>query len=99
MHYTLEFTEDFDEDLSQITWWYSLQREGLEKEFLQSFQQTILTIQQNPFICQIEYRQVRRSVLKRFPYKIYYKIYDTRVRLYGIFHSKRGSGIIKKRLK
>ena len=99
MLYTLEFTEDFDEDLSQILWWYSLQREGLEKEFLLSFQHTILTIQQNPFICQIEYREVRRSVLRKFPYKIYYKIYDNKVRLYGIFHAKRSPGTIRKRLK
>ena len=97
MRYKLEFTEEFDEDLSQVIWWYSLQRVGLENDFLQSFQDAIHFVEKNPFVSQIEHKDVRRYALKRFPYKMYFKVYSNTIRFYALFHVKRNPEFVRKR--
>lgn len=99
MTYTLQFTEEFDQDLSNIIWWYAIQREGLEQEFRLSFETAVLLIQDNPLSFQAEHRDVRRAVLRRFPYKIYYKVYEERILFLGIFHTSRDPKLIRKRKK
>jgi plasmid stabilization system protein ParE len=37
----------------------------------------------------IVYRDIRRAVIKRFPYAVYYRIVSSRVIVIAIFHSRR----------
>ncbi|WP_341731507.1 hypothetical protein [Microcoleus sp. EPA2] len=37
----------------------------------------------------VVYRDVRRSVVRRFPYTVYYRIVSSRVIVTAIFHSRR----------
>ncbi|PSB02814.1 hypothetical protein C7B64_11345 [Merismopedia glauca CCAP 1448/3] len=37
----------------------------------------------------VVYRDVRRAVLRRFPYAVYYRIISSRVVVTAVFHSRR----------
>jgi len=38
---------------------------------------------------QVAYRDVRRAVVKRFPYAVYYRVISSRVVVTAIFHVRR----------
>jgi plasmid stabilization system protein ParE len=46
-------------------------------------------IQRNPELRAVIYRNVRRSLLRRFPYAVYYRIEPDRVAVVAIHHTKR----------
>ena len=52
--------------------WYEKQREGLGKEFSQELSDSMDQIIEFPLIYAELYRGIRRALLKRFPFGIYY---------------------------
>jgi plasmid stabilization system protein ParE len=44
------------------------------------------------------YRDVRRAVVKRFPYAIYYRIVSSRVIVTAIFHGRRDTKALQERI-
>ncbi|MFM8741702.1 MAG: hypothetical protein ACKODM_00050, partial [Cytophagales bacterium] len=75
--FTVEITSEAYSELAEILEWYSIQRDGLEKEFSLSFEAAINRLVRNPFGYQIFYKDVRSVFLQRFPYKVVFKVYDS----------------------
>lgn len=69
--------------------WYEREREGLGEEFLQSVARLIEIIAEFPESFPIVHRDVRRALLRRFPYSILYRLKSGHVIVAGCFHSKR----------
>jgi len=93
------FVEQVYEDISEIMLWYSLQSDGLEKEFLLSFDACISKVQRNPRAFAKLSGASFSALLNRFPYRVIYKIYRNKIVVFGVFHTKRDPIVIKKRLK
>ena len=96
---SVSFAEEVYDDLNEITQWYAEQRNGLQVEFLISFEDSIVKIQINPRGYQLRVGKARYSLMHRFPYKIIYKVYDYEIKIYGVFHVRRNPNLIRKRLK
>ncbi|MEZ2230493.1 MULTISPECIES: type II toxin-antitoxin system RelE/ParE family toxin [unclassified Microcoleus] len=89
MNYALVFRPEVREELDEAYNWYESQQVGLGDDFLDSVDETLNRICQMPESYPVVYRDVRRSVVRRFPYAVYYRIVSSRVIVTAIFHSRR----------
>lgn len=89
MNYVLVFRPEVREELDEAYNWYESQQVGLGDDFLDSVDETLNRICQMPESYPVVYRDVRRSVVRRFPYAVYYRIVSSRVIVTAIFHSRR----------
>jgi toxin ParE1/3/4 len=100
IQYSFVYTEEAYQDLRQIVNWYKHQKVGLDTEFLLSVEAAVKQIQRNPLGYPPALRNTRQILLRRFPYKIIFKIYDeSTINIYGVFHNSRNPDLIRKRLK
>jgi plasmid stabilization system protein ParE len=76
-------------DLVDARQWYDDQRFGLGEEFLAAVAESLLDLENSPHTPAIYYRDFRRLLTKRFPYKIFYRIVNDQVIVFRILHSAR----------
>jgi len=76
-------------DIDQAFLWYEGQRAGLGHEFLAAAQGSIDSIAQHPLTYPIVRRNTRRALLRRFPYAIYFRVYDEVVVVVACMHGRR----------
>lgn len=76
---------EFDDAIS----WYQDRREGLGREFSVAIEQQLgrIALTPNQFAC--VRGDVRRAVLQRFPYSIYFIVEVDRIVVLAIFHARR----------
>ncbi|MGH8274488.1 MAG: type II toxin-antitoxin system RelE/ParE family toxin [Gammaproteobacteria bacterium] len=63
-----------ERDVANAQNWYEKQRASLGAEFLDEFDRILTRLEQSPFIYPILYRDIRRAVLHRFPFLVWYQI-------------------------
>jgi plasmid stabilization system protein ParE len=66
-------------DLAAIEEWYDSQREGLGAEFRQVVDEAITRIADSPLSYPERYRGARRVLLRRFPYVLWYRPFESLV--------------------
>ena len=85
-------------DLAQAFDWYERQRTGLGHEFLaqvrQAFRQVVASPTHHPFA----HRHVRRALLRRFPYKVFYFVEAGSMTVIGVVHAKRDPAVWQSRV-
>ena len=97
--FTVSYSDKAKEDIREIVLWYNSQKVGLESDFLSSLEVAIKRINVNPYTYQIYFRHIRAIILRRFPYRIIYKINDEIIIVIGVFHTSRNPKTIPKRTK
>ena len=76
-------------DIEAAFAWYEAQRAGLGDEFLDTVRDGFVAVSEAPRIHGVIHRDVRRSMLRRFPYSLYYRVLDDHVVVVGCFHASR----------
>jgi plasmid stabilization system protein ParE len=76
-------------DLREARQWYENQRSGLGDKFLDEVKRAVLSLADQPTQRPPYYRDFRRVLLRRFPYKLFYRIEEDRVIVFRILHAKR----------
>lgn len=89
MNYVLVFRPEVREELEEAYNWYESQQPGLGDDFLGCVDEILNRICQIPESFPVVYRDVRRAVVRRFPYVVYYRIVSSRVVVTAIFHGRR----------
>jgi plasmid stabilization system protein ParE len=89
MNYALAFRPEVRDELNEAYHWYESQQPGLGDEFLHCVDEILNRIGLMPESYAVVYRDVRRAVVKRFPYAVYYRIVSSRVIVTAIFHGRR----------
>jgi len=69
--------------------WYNNESPGLGEAFLDLVQQTLNAVSENPYQFPQVHRDVRRALLKRFPYGIFFRIRPDRIKVLAIVHLSR----------
>jgi plasmid stabilization system protein ParE len=69
--------------------WYNGQRDGLGDEFLAAIDVALHTIERFPDIYARVHGEVRRAVVSRFPYAVFYRIEPRRVVVLAVIHTAR----------
>ena len=69
--------------------WYEGCSEGLGLQFLRVADACLSSVQRNPTAYQVVHEQVRRALLRKFPYAIFYLIREDTIVVLACFHVKR----------
>jgi plasmid stabilization system protein ParE len=86
-----------EDELDEATQWYERQA-GLGDDLLAEVQTVLTRIGQLPELHQVVYRDVRRAVVRRFPYSVFYRVHSDRIEVISVFHSKRNPTVWKRRV-
>jgi plasmid stabilization system protein ParE len=76
-------------DLREAWAWYESQRPGLGDELLMEVHAAIRRLESDPERRPFYYRDFRRLLTRRFPYKLFYRVECERVMVFRILHAKR----------
>lgn len=72
----VRISRDAKTDIRLASQWYEEQREGLGAEFIDSVDEGIKRIGDNPLAYRVVAGDNRRANLERFPYALFYKVHD-----------------------
>jgi plasmid stabilization system protein ParE len=78
-----------ESDLDRARKRYNKQRAGLGDEFLVSIAEAFTRLEQNPERYRVLYRDFRRVLVERFPYRIFYQIKGDNVVVFRVLHHAR----------
>ena len=76
-------------DLQRAVRWYDQQQYGLGPELVAQADAAIARIADNPTQYQVIYRNMRRAILRKFPYGVFYRIDGTDIVVFAIVHLHR----------
>jgi toxin ParE1/3/4 len=65
--------------------WYKRRNAGLGSEFVESVQAVFDRISATPEMYATVYREVRKALVRRFPYSVYYRLRPDRVVVLAVF--------------
>jgi len=85
----IRFTTEADAELAEARQWYACQRENLDVEFMERIDDALSRIVSNPNLYPIVYRTLRRAIVRRFPFAVFYEATADEIQVIAIFHSRR----------
>ena len=86
-------------EIEEAAKWYEAQQIGLGIEFVLEIDIAITKVQENPKLYFKSYRGIRRALLHKFPYAIYFVINDTKPRILAVLHQASSDATISSRLR
>jgi plasmid stabilization system protein ParE len=75
-------------DLRAARDWYDRQRAGLGEELLAEMDQAVARLTEHPERHPFYYQGFRRLLLRRFPYKVFYRMEGQHVLIFRVLHLK-----------
>ena len=89
MNWRVIIRPNAEADLREARLWYETQRPGLGDELLTEVHAAIRRLGTDPENRPFYYRDFRRLLTRRFPYKLFYRVEGDRVIIFRILHAKR----------
>jgi plasmid stabilization system protein ParE len=84
-------------DLQSAFDWYEQRRVGLGMAFREAVNGTIARIAESPRAYPVRYRELRRALVQRFPYAVYYRPNDDVIVVVAVVHGSRHERVWKSR--
>ena len=87
-------------DIEEAIDWYETQKVGLGLEFYQILLTAFQVISSSPYLYPVHFLFVRRAIIHRFPYTIFYAVdeVNTAVEIVAVFHQRISPDELKRRL-
>ncbi len=76
-------------EIERYARWYDEQKPGLGYEFLDEVQRILKNIAEQPLRYSKRFGSWHRANLRRFPFAVYYQIFDSVPVIFAVLHSKR----------
>ncbi|MBA2614040.1 MAG: type II toxin-antitoxin system RelE/ParE family toxin [Bacteroidetes bacterium] len=99
MKFEIFFSEGAEKDFNEITEWYKRIRTGLDFDFILCLENEIELIKREPLIYKQVSKKIRKAIIHRFPFNVFYVIEETTIVIIAISHHKRSKKTITKKLK
>jgi plasmid stabilization system protein ParE len=84
----LRYTRRAKDDVESAFVWYEKQRRGLGFEFLDCVEIAVKSILEDPETYRIYYSLFRGSVIRRFPFSVFYTIEDKQIVVHSVFDNR-----------
>ncbi len=99
MNYLVEIAPEAEVEIANAKNWYEEQQTGLGESFTVTVREHINALKKESPEHKIAFDDLRRVLVKRFPYVIYYKRYaETKtIKVFAVLHDKRDTGFLKKK--
>lgn len=98
MKYSLLVSEMAYKDAIIIFDWYEEKLAGLGNRFINELEIAKADLLNNPLAFATWNKSIRRMVMRKFPYKLFYKMYDGKIVILAIIHARRSNRYLKRRL-
>ena len=98
MSFTIVVRRAAKADIRAAARWYESQRPRLGRDFLAEVGDVMLGLRRTPRMHQIIKVNVRRALVRRFPYCVYYTVENQQVEIIGAFHGKRDPAVWQARI-
>lgn len=85
----LVFRRQVGEDLAGAYGWYEERRVGLGEEFLATVEESFDAIEEFPEMFAFVHGEVRRAMVSRFPYAVFYRVEPKQVVVLTVLHTAR----------
>ena len=87
----IEISDEAINDITKAFLWYEKQLAGLGFDFIKFFDEDLNRITSFSESFPVAYKGLRKCVMEKFPYIIYYKIYRSKrqIKIIRVLHSKR----------
>lgn len=85
MKFGLEIKEEAKFHIEEAFIYYNKINENLGLRFLDTLEKYFIKIQNNPFLFQTKYTNIREAYIRDFPYLIIYEIIENKIIVYAIF--------------
>lgn len=89
MTYRVLIRPPAERDLEGAKGHYNQQRTGLGDEFLASISEAMERLEQHPERYRVLYKNFRRILVERFPYRIFYQIKGDIIIVFRVLHHSR----------
>ena len=95
--YSVIFTQAARKELFEAQDWYEGEVAGLGRRFRQAIEALIDRMSDNPRQFPIVFKNVRRALLRRFPYSLFFVVEDDELIVIACFHASRDPSHWQKR--
>ena len=89
MSLPLIITPEAEQDLADAKAWYERKQEGLGERFILCVEAALDHIRRSPAGATEIYPGVRRVVVRKFPYGVFYRVDPDQIGIIAVYHSKR----------
>ena len=89
MTYELGLLPEVEEDAFAGYLWYEERSSRLGDQVLEELYTDIGGISSNPYLYHVVHQGIRRRLLRRFPYAIYFSLEEKQILVLGVFHCAR----------
>ena len=86
---TLFLQREATHDLEDATYWYEDQLSGLGNQFITEAFNAFDRIEENPSSYPIVYKHLRRAVMRRFPFCVFFTLDDDHIHVVADLHGSR----------
>jgi len=93
----LRLTPEAELDLDEAYSWYQTQAPRLAADFLGAVGGCIAAIRRHPEAYQLVEPAMRRALLRRFPYAVFYEVGSAEIVVYAVFHCAQNPRAWKRR--
>jgi plasmid stabilization system protein ParE len=95
--YGLIVSKVAEADIQDTYLYYESCRQGLGQEFMLTLEAAMASITRNPGQYRAVYKNVRRLVLNRFPYSIFFIYRQSQVIVLAVMHARRDPALWQRR--
>ena len=99
MTFTVRLGRAAELDVQEAQDWYEEQQAGLARDFNHEFAAVMVRLAETPLIYPVVYRNIRRAILHRFPFLVWYQIDGSGVRVLACTHGRADPLKIRARLR
>ena len=85
-------------EFDDVRRYYNRQKTGLGDDFTEMVRQSLRRVLAQPESCPVEFEDIRRAALKRFPYKLLYSIETDHLYVIAVAHQHRKPGYWQDRI-
>ena len=85
----ISFHEDTRAELAEASHYYEDRVPGLGQALIDDVEKAASEILEHPNACERVSKNLRRKVIKRFPYSLIYAVETDRIRIMAVAHNKR----------
>ena len=89
MNWTITYRRQARKDVAEIYDYYEARRVGLGEDFLLKHDDGIARMMNMPLASRQIWKDVRRVLLDRFPYAVFYRVLGARVIVLTVYHTRR----------
>ena len=99
MSYEVQVRRAAELDIAEAQVWYDTQQTGLGAQFRSEISRVIDRLAGTPLIYQIVHRDIRRAIVHRFPYLVWYRVAAEMIIVLACTYAGRDPNLVKARLR